>query len=57
MDKIFVGGIPGDFRSQDLKDYFDKFGRIIEATVMYDFEGRSRRFGFVTFGKLFFNFF
>ncbi|XAR61999.1 hypothetical protein NMG60_11016568 [Bertholletia excelsa] len=48
--KIFVGGLAHSLTSEDFKDYFEKFGRINDAVVMYDKNtGRPRGFGFITF--------
>jgi RNA-binding protein Musashi len=41
----------------DLTEFFSKFGAVTEAQVMYDSNtGRSRGFGFVSFGKLYWEF-
>lgn len=38
------------FSADDLRDYFEKFGKISDATVKTDPEtGRSKGFGFVVF--------
>mmetsp|Transcript_4769 Transcript_4769/g.9707 ORF Transcript_4769/g.9707 Transcript_4769/m.9707 type:complete len:97 (+) Transcript_4769:2-292(+) len=48
--KLFIGGIPWAFDSEDLKEAFSEFGTVAEANIVYDREtGRSRGFGFVTF--------
>lgn len=48
--KIFVGGLPHEIRSVEFKDYFTKFGEVVDAQVMMDHRtGNSRGFGFVTF--------
>eukprot|EP01018_Ginkgo_biloba_P023349 Gb_29428 [translate_table: standard] len=48
--KIFVGGIPTSITEDEFKDYFSKFGKIVEHQIMQDRgSGRSRGFGFVTF--------
>nr|CCA20211.1 conserved unknown protein putative [Albugo laibachii Nc14] len=48
--KVFVGGLPPSVTEQDFRRYFEEFGRITDAVVMFDRETqRSRGFGFVTF--------
>jgi hypothetical protein len=48
--KLFVGGLSWDTTSDGLRAAFEKFGPIVEATVIPDRDtGRSRGFGFVTF--------
>eukprot|EP01018_Ginkgo_biloba_P036909 Gb_03098 [translate_table: standard] len=48
--KIFVGGIPTSIIEDEFKDYFSKFGKIVEHQIMQDRGScRSRVFGFVTF--------
>merc|ERR1711966_514668 len=48
--KLFIGGIPWAFDSEDLKEAFSEFGAVADANIVYDREtGRSRGFGFVTF--------
>lgn len=48
--KIFVGGIPTSITEDEFKDYFSKFGKVVEHQIMQDHgTGRSRGFGFVTF--------
>ena len=50
--KIFVGGLSWDTNDQGLNEAFSRFGDIEEAKVITDREtGRSRGFGFVTFGS------
>jgi cold-inducible RNA-binding protein len=49
-NKIFVGGLSWDTDNNGLRNAFEGFGTIIEATVVTDRDsGRSRGFGFVTF--------
>ncbi|CAN4118699.1 unnamed protein product [Withania somnifera] len=49
--KLFVGGISWNTNDTTLQEAFSKYGEVIEARVIYDREsGRSRGFGFVTFG-------
>jgi len=48
--KIFVGGVSQDATEKDFTDFFDQFGRVVDATLMMDKDtGRPRGFGFVTF--------
>ncbi|KIW03072.1 uncharacterized protein PV09_05718 [Verruconis gallopava] len=48
--KIFVGGVSQECTEQQFKEFFMKFGRVIDATLMMDKDtGRPRGFGFVTF--------
>ncbi|KAF1820788.1 RNA-binding domain-containing protein [Dissoconium aciculare CBS 342.82] len=48
--KIFVGGVSQEATEADFKNFFNQFGRVLDATLMMDKEtGRPRGFGFVTF--------
>jgi len=48
--KVFVGGIPTSITEDEFKDYFSKFGKVVEHQIMQDRgTGRSRGFGFITF--------
>ncbi|KAF8048637.1 hypothetical protein N665_2449s0006 [Sinapis alba] len=48
--KIFVGGIPSSVTEDELKDFFAKYGTIVEHQIIRDHEtNRSRGFGFVIF--------
>mmetsp|Transcript_10581 Transcript_10581/g.32376 ORF Transcript_10581/g.32376 Transcript_10581/m.32376 type:complete len:390 (+) Transcript_10581:414-1583(+) len=48
--KIFVGGLPSQCRSEELREQFSSYGRIVDAQVLIDHKtGNSRGFGFVTF--------
>ena len=49
--KIFVGGLSWGTNDDALQQAFSRFGDVEEAKVIADREtGRSRGFGFVTFG-------
>ncbi|EEB08688.2 mRNA cleavage factor complex subunit [Schizosaccharomyces japonicus yFS275] len=48
--KMFVGGVPADCTEEEFRDFFNQFGRVLDATLMMDKDtGRPRGFGFVTF--------
>ncbi|MBU0957850.1 MAG: RNA-binding protein [Nanoarchaeota archaeon] len=49
-NKIYVGNLPYSVTFDKLKELFQEFGDIEEATVITDkYSGRSKGFGFVTF--------
>lgn len=50
--KIFVGGLAHKTTTQHLRDYFGRFGSIVDAVVLRWPDGRSRGFGYVTFGDV-----
>uniref|UniRef100_A0A7S1EPW2 RRM domain-containing protein n=1 Tax=Timspurckia oligopyrenoides TaxID=708627 RepID=A0A7S1EPW2_9RHOD len=48
--KIFVGGIPISVEDAGLREYFERFGEVVQAQIMLDHRtNKSRGFGFVTF--------
>jgi RNA recognition motif-containing protein len=51
-NKIFVGGLPQDVSTEELRCYFSGYGTVADAVVMVDRRtNRSRGFGFVRFGN------
>lgn len=51
--KIFVGGLAASVTETDFKSYFDQFGLVTDAVVMYDHNTqRPRGFGFITFDSV-----
>ncbi|KAL3147898.1 hypothetical protein ABBQ32_002613 [Trebouxia sp. C0010 RCD-2024] len=50
--KVFVGGLAPATKEEDFREYFERFGPVLEAQIMIDHHsGRSRGFGFVTFER------
>ncbi|KAF6265637.1 hypothetical protein COO60DRAFT_1292051 [Scenedesmus sp. NREL 46B-D3] len=50
--KIFVGGLAPSVDEQVLRQYFEQFGQVEDAVVMYDHDNkRPRGFGFITFAE------
>ncbi|XP_054160853.1 heterogeneous nuclear ribonucleoprotein 27C-like isoform X2 [Oppia nitens] len=48
--KVFLGGLPPNVNETVLRDYFSKFGKVIEVVIMYDQEKKKTRgFGFLSF--------
>lgn len=53
IKKIFVGGLAHSVNDDAMKEFFGKYGTVLDATVMYDRNtGKSRGFGFVTFDSV-----
>ncbi|KAH8552340.1 hypothetical protein BGW37DRAFT_491549 [Umbelopsis sp. PMI_123] len=49
-EKIFVGGIHQEVDEEEFRQFFSRFGKVIDVTLMTDrATGRPRGFGFVTF--------
>ncbi len=50
VKKLFIGGLRDNISEEDLKNYFNNYGVVVEAVVMKEKESsKSRGFGFVTF--------
>jgi len=52
MRKLFVGGLSYQTSEEQLREYFEQYGELVDSVVMkFPDSGRSRGFGFVTFEK------
>jgi RNA recognition motif-containing protein len=49
--KYFVGGLARETTTESLKTYFEQFGELCDAIVMFKEGGIPRGFGFVTFSN------
>jgi RNA recognition motif-containing protein len=50
--KLYVGNLPYQVTSDELKSMFSEFGEIVDAVVISDRDsGRSKGFGFVEFSS------
>jgi len=48
--KVFIGGLASDTTISDVREYFEKYGKVTEVLLMYDKQTRRLRgFGFVSF--------
>ena len=48
--KLFVGGLPSNVTEEEFREFFEQYGAVADAVVMFDRDThRSRGFGFVTF--------
>mmetsp|Transcript_7337 Transcript_7337/g.12544 ORF Transcript_7337/g.12544 Transcript_7337/m.12544 type:complete len:354 (+) Transcript_7337:65-1126(+) len=48
--KIFVGGLAPSVEEGEFRSYFEAYGKVVDAVVMYDRDTRRPRgFGFITF--------
>lgn len=50
LRKIFIGGLNWETSEEGLKDYFSKWGTIVDCVIMKK-DGKSRGFGFVTYAS------
>ena len=49
-NKVFVGGLHYDTRDAEFRSYFEKYGKVLTAEVMFNREThKSRGFGFIVF--------
>lgn len=50
LTKFFVGNLPWTVSSRELRSYFNSFGHVASADVLFDHTtGLSKSFGFVQF--------
>jgi len=46
---LFVINFPKNFTDEDLKNLFEKYGKVMQANVVRDYNGESKGYGYVTF--------
>ncbi|XP_076327008.1 heterogeneous nuclear ribonucleoprotein A/B-like isoform X2 [Tachypleus tridentatus] len=50
--KLFIGGVSWETRTNDLKDYFSRYGEVVDVNIKIDPNtGNCRGFAFVTFAS------
>ena len=47
-EKVFIGGLPNDITKEELTEYFESYGPILEVELIYK-EGVFKGYGFITF--------
>lgn len=53
LQKVFVGNLPWTVSHQELRTYFQEFGKVVTARVVFDRKtGLSKGYGFVHFNSL-----
>jgi len=50
--KLFIGGLSKKSTSKTLRDYFSKYGRVLDCVAMTKGDGQARSFGFVTLNSV-----
>lgn len=51
--KVFVGGLPWETPTEEMRRYFEQFGEILEAVIITDkITGKSKGYGFVSIFSL-----
>lgn len=43
VPKVFLGGLPPNVTETDLRQFFDRYGKVVEVVIMYDQERRRTR--------------
>lgn len=48
--KVFLGGLPSNITETELRNFFSRYGKVMEVVIMYDQEKKKARgFGFLSF--------
>ena len=47
-EKVFIGGLPNDITREELTQYFESYGPIVDVELIYK-EGMFKGYGFITF--------
>ncbi|XP_012564835.1 deleted in azoospermia protein 4 isoform X1 [Hydra vulgaris] len=50
-NRVFVGGLIKTTNAADIAKYFSEFGKVLDAKVVFNDNGNSKGYGFVTFNN------
>lgn len=51
--KVFLGGLPSNLTETDLRNFFSRYGAVMEVVIMFDQEKKKSRGEFLVFCNMF----